>query len=65
MRTTSLSSPSIAPGEYKVFAWESIDQYAWMDPSVIAHLKTGRSAWFEELSKETIDLPVIPAESHP
>ena len=48
-----------------MFAWESIDQYAWMDPSVIAHLKTGRSAWFEELSKETIDLPVIPAESHP
>jgi hypothetical protein len=57
---------SVAPGEYKVFAWESIDQYAWMDPSVIAQFEDqGRALRFEELSKEAIDVPLIPAESHP
>jgi hypothetical protein len=37
-----------------------------MDPSVIAQFEDqGRALRFEELSKEAIDVPLIPAESHP
>jgi hypothetical protein len=58
--------PSVPPGEYKVFAWEAIEQYAWMDAAVIAQFEDkGRVIRLEELEKGNIDVPLIPAESHP
>lgn len=30
----------IAPGRYKVFAWERIEFSAWLDPNVVAEVET-------------------------
>ena len=27
--------PRVPPGDYKIFAWEDIDDGAWMDPEVL------------------------------
>lgn len=30
----------IAPGRYKIFAWERIDSSAWLDPNVVAEVES-------------------------
>jgi hypothetical protein len=54
---------TVAPGDYKVFAWESLEDNAWFDPDVISRSETrGRSVHVTATSSETIDLRIIPAE---
>ncbi len=55
---------SVAPGRYKVFAWESIEAYSWLDPNVLAQFEEkGESIQLEESAKKNIELRVISAEA--
>jgi hypothetical protein len=56
----SFSVPSVAPGDYKAFAWESIETYSWMDPEVLRRYESkGKLFHVDESSKAVIDLRVI------
>jgi hypothetical protein len=57
------SVQAIAPGNYKVFAWEWIDANAWLDPAIIARYEAlGRPVSIPEFSKQTIQSRLIPKE---
>jgi protocatechuate 3,4-dioxygenase beta subunit len=51
----------IAPGDYKVFSWERIEEYSWFDPDVVAAVDTrGRAVHVTETSTDTVDVTAIP-----
>jgi hypothetical protein len=51
----------IAPGDYKLFAWENVETGAWQDPNFIqAHESAGRPVRINEGSSESLQLTVIP-----
>jgi hypothetical protein len=53
----------VAPGDYKVFSWRSIEQYSWFDPEIVErHERQGKSLRVEESSKETLTLSVIASD---
>jgi protocatechuate 3,4-dioxygenase beta subunit len=53
---------AIPPGDYKVFAWESIEPYSWFDPDVVRRSEPkARAVHVDELSKETIEVRTISA----
>jgi len=35
--------PALPPGDYKIFAWESVEEYGWFDPDLLARSE-GRAA---------------------
>ena len=52
---------SLTPGEYKLFAWESVEPGAWQDPAFIAAYESaGRTIQIYEGTSENLQLPVIP-----
>jgi hypothetical protein len=54
---------AIPPGDYKVYSWESMEEYAWFDPQILGQYETrGRSVHVTEASNETIDIRIIAAE---
>jgi len=51
----------IAPGDYKLFAWEGIEPYSWFDPEVIRRFETnGRAIYVSEASTQSLELKLIP-----
>jgi hypothetical protein len=55
--------PPLAPGDYKVFAWEELEDNAWFDPEVIARSEQrAHAVRVTEASVASIDVKVIPAE---
>jgi len=51
----------ITPGDYKLFAWDDIEDGAWMDPDVIDKVENrGAQITVREGGSETLDLTVIP-----
>ena len=53
---------SVAPGSYKVFAWENVEQFSWFDPAFLTAFEgQGMPATVNESSRVTLDLKVIPA----
>ena len=51
----------IAPGDYKVFAWESIEEYSWLDPDVLRRFEArGSTIHVGESSRMTVQVKVIP-----
>jgi hypothetical protein len=51
----------VPPGDYKMYAWESIEPYSWYDPDVIKQYEPqGRPVHIMESSKATVDLRLIP-----
>jgi hypothetical protein len=53
----------VPPGDYKAFAWESIEEFGWFDPDVVSRSETrGRAVHVTETSSETLDLRMIPGE---
>jgi protocatechuate 3,4-dioxygenase beta subunit len=51
---------NLAPGEYKVFAWEEIAANAWQNPDILrTYDSRGQSVRVIERSKENITLRVI------
>ena len=56
------SLSNVPPGRYKLFAWEQIENSAWMDPDVLKPVESkGIAVEVKEGGKEALDLKVIPA----
>jgi len=53
----------IPPGEYKVFAWEAIEQFAYFDPDVLRQFEQlGKAVSIPESGKITLEVKLIPAQ---
>jgi hypothetical protein len=58
------SISTIAPGEYKLFAWDDVEQDQWLDPDFIQlHENSGKSISIREVSKEAVDLQILKSQS--
>ncbi len=58
------SFPSVPPGNYKVFAWEALEPYAYFDPEVLRVVEQrGRAIQLAESSKQILNLIAIPANN--
>jgi hypothetical protein len=56
----------VRPGEYKVYAWEDIEQGAQQDPGFMKpHESAGEAVSVKESSHETVQLKLIPSENTP
>jgi 5-hydroxyisourate hydrolase-like protein (transthyretin family) len=52
----------IAPGDYRLFAWEDLEPFAYFDPEVLKQYESqGRLIRVEESSKVTVETKLIPA----
>ena len=50
----------LPPGDYKVFAWEGVENGSWMDPELVARYENwGQAVHIEEGKSQTVDLPLI------
>jgi hypothetical protein len=57
------SLSSIAPGDYKVFAWESLESFSYFDPEFLKRFEDqGQSIRVSESSRQTLELKIIRAE---
>ncbi len=64
--TGHFSLAGIAPGEYKLFAWEQIDDGAYQDPEFLKPYENqGQAVTIREGSRETAQLKVIPVADVP
>jgi len=53
----------VAPGDYKVLSWESVEENGWFDPEILARSEQrGVSVHVMESSDETVSVQIIPAE---
>lgn len=53
----------VAPGDYKVFAWEDVETGAWQDPDFIrAYEDRGKAVRLGEGAQSNIELKVIPPQ---
>jgi len=60
------SLKGISPGEYKLFAWEDVENGAYQDPEFLQPFENrGESVTIREGSREDRQLKLIPAESTP
>ena len=56
----------VAPGEYKLFGWETVEQGAWWNPDFLrANEDRGQSVHVEEGSRQDVQLALIPASDSP
>ena len=56
----------IAPGNYKLYAWENLEPYSYFDPEVLKKFESrGQPVTIQQPSKETMDLTIIPDGSTP
>jgi hypothetical protein len=56
------SIPSIIPGDYKLFAWEDIEPYAYIDPDFLRRYEElGVPVKISESAKENVEAQLIPA----
>jgi hypothetical protein len=52
----------IAPGDYKLFAWEDIEPFSYFDADVLKQFEdNGKPIHVVETTKETHEIKVIPA----
>jgi hypothetical protein len=57
------SMTNLAPGEYKVFSWESIDNGAYLDPEFMKEYEQlGKAIVVSEATNPDVDVKVIPAQ---
>jgi hypothetical protein len=54
---------NVPPGEYKVFAWEDVENGSWFDPEFLKPIEgRGEAVTVREGGKETVQVTVIPAQ---
>jgi hypothetical protein len=54
--------PGVAPGNYKLFAWEALEPNAYFDPEVLRPVEQrGRAIQLAESARQSVDLVVSPA----
>jgi len=52
--------PAIAPGDYRVFAWENAERFAWQNPKFLEPYEArGQSVHFGQGKKENIEVIAI------
>jgi hypothetical protein len=52
----------ITPGEYRLFSWEAIEPYRYLDPDFLKRFESdGRAIHIAESSAQTIDTKMIPS----
>jgi len=62
-RAGKFTMKDLAPGEYKVFSWESVDNSAYMDPDFLKpYEEFGKAIVVAEGSNSSVDLKLIPAQ---
>ena len=50
----------IPPGDYKLFAWDTLESYAYFDPDVMKKFESqGKPVHVTESSKQNLDMPWI------
>jgi hypothetical protein len=55
--------PNAAPGDYKIFAWEALESFAYFDPELLRQFEAkGISVHLGDLSRLSVDLKVIPTQ---
>jgi hypothetical protein len=53
----------IAPGDYRIFAWEDIEKGAWQDPTFVRnHESSGKAIHINEGEKASTEISVIPSK---
>jgi uncharacterized surface anchored protein len=53
----------VAPGDYKIFAWEDVEAGAYQDPDFVKpHESAGQALSIRERAHENVQLKLIPAE---
>ena len=53
----------IAPGDYRVFSWEAISEYRYLDPDLQKRdLERGRAVRIAESATVSADVPLISVE---
>ena len=63
-QTGTFTMSTVAPGEYKLFAWDDVESGQWMDPEFLQlHENKGKSVSVRESSKENIELQLLKAQS--
>jgi hypothetical protein len=51
----------VAPGDYKVFSWQSVEPFSWFDPEIVESSETRASpVHVAESSTETVTVKIIP-----
>jgi hypothetical protein len=64
--TGHFSITGVAPGEYKLFAWEQIEEGAYQDPEFLKPYENqGQAVAIREGSRETAQLKVISSADAP
>ena len=54
---------AVPPGEYKVFAWEDVEDYGWFDPAILSRYENdGKSLTLKENGTESVTMSFIPPE---
>jgi protocatechuate 3,4-dioxygenase beta subunit len=54
---------AVAPGDYKIYAWEAMEEFGWFDPDVLSRFENrGRGVHVTDTSNEAFDVRLIPAE---
>jgi len=54
----------VAPGDYKLFAWESLDSFGYFDPDLLRRAESlGKAVHVDEGAKINVDTKVIPENS--
>jgi protocatechuate 3,4-dioxygenase beta subunit len=62
-QTGQFTFPPLAPGDYKVFAWEGLEDYAWFDPDLLARSEQrAHTVRVSESSTASIEVKIIPSE---
>jgi protocatechuate 3,4-dioxygenase beta subunit len=52
----------ITPGDYRIFAWEDIEPFAYFDPAVVKQYEAaGKLVHIQESSAESVEVRLIPA----
>jgi hypothetical protein len=58
------SIAGVPPGDYRLFAWEALEPYSWLDPEILAPFESsGAPVNVLESSTQTVQLEVIPESS--
>lgn len=53
----------VPPGDYKLFAWDEIDQFAFNDPEILRQYELqAKAVKVSELGRETVEVKIIPAQ---
>ena len=54
----------VAPGDYKLFAWEALDPYAYFDPKILEPFEQqGKPVHVAESTTANVEVEIIPARS--